>query len=485
MKTWYPAASVDAALALHDLHVAILCENRVAIGEECARVRSRTDAGPSMTILGAATCADKLGDPLPPKPSLDRSSVGALATTAATLRFYPLKTDDDGAQLLAAARALEDASAAEKSADGRALLTAVAAELHYARADADEARRLALVSVQASAREVDVRGTAWHRLSFTSTDNRTAALGPHMAWVPWEPFPYSNLPRVSGDRGARTEGSLRAATLGGAGYWVVFYGEQLVQSGDLGKAAAVAAIAGSASLSVRVMWGEGQIRGALDKAVTAITDVPPRPDTSTDATRLAHDATELSAILERPNSAFMESFVDRFILPDPSPLSNGVIPLFSALGACVRAPRPLATRCIGRLGDLFRAGHFGAAYLGAADVLAGAERYVAGDLPGAARAWRSSLSQATLAFTILRTPVADLFDKLGEPEVAGRVDAAGLEDDAPPSLALARAAVRAEARGDCAAARKFAQRLVTKWEAADEKPPSVDRMKKLMARCVK
>jgi hypothetical protein len=484
LRAWYGGASVEAVLALHDLHVAIIQENRVAVREECAKVRARSDAGPALTLFTAALCADPLGEPLPPKPSLDTSSPGALATSASTLRFYPTKTDDDRALLLGVARTVEDASRKEQSAEGRSLLAAVAAEVQYVLPDADEARRLALVSVQASAKEVDVRGTAWHRLSFTWTDQRIAALGPHMAWLPWEPFAYSNLPRARRDKAGMREGSHQAAILAGRGYWLVSYGEELVESGDLGKAAAVAAIAESASLSVLVMRAEGRLRGALDAAVAAIPRVPTRLDASTDATRVALQEVELSSILERPVD-HMQEFFDRFIAPDPSPLSNGVIPFLSALGACVMTPKPLGPLCVARLGELFRSGHFGAAVLGTADVLIGAERYVAGDFPGAAKAWRSALTRTTVAYSTMRTPIAELFDRLGEPEIAERVDAPALDEAALPSLALARAALRAEKRRDCAAARGFGERLVGKWEDADEKPPVVDRMRKLVARCVK
>jgi len=482
LRTWYGGASVDAALALHDLHVAILDENPQAVREECASVRSRGDAGPALTLFGAALCADRLGEPLPPRPALDATSPGALASSAATLRLYPVRTDEDHAQLVAAARALEEAGAKESGADARSLLAAVAAEVHYALADGDEARRLSLVSVQASPKEVDVRGTAWHRLSFTSTDNRVAVLGPHMAWLPWEPFPHHNMGKTRGDRAAVREGAQRAAALAGQGYWVVSYGEELIETGDLGRAAAVAAIAGSTSLTVRVMRAEGRLRGALDTAAAAIEHVPARTDTSTDAARLALQATELSAILEQPPT-YMQGYFERFIAPEPSPLSKGVIPFFSSLTACVTTPNPTGARCVTRLGELFRAGHFGAAFIGAADVMVGAERYVAGDWAGAARSWRTAVTRSALGASMMRSPLAELFDRVGEPEAGDRVDAPALEEGAAPSLALARAATRAQKRGDCVTARRLAQRLVDRWEATDETPPVVSRMKKLLARC--
>ena len=484
LRDWHGGASVDAALALHDLHVAILDENPEAAREECASVRQRVDAGPAMARLGAALCADRLGEPMPPKPPLDTSSPGALATSAATLRLYTAKTDEDRAQLLAAARALEEAAAKEPVADARALLAAVAAEVHYARAQGDEARRLSLISVQASPKEVDVRGTAWHRLAFTSIDNRIAVLAPHMAWVAWEPFPHSNMGHARGDLASIREGAHRAAVLAGQGYWVVAYGEALIETGDVNRAAAVAAIAGSASLTVQVMRAEGRLRAALDAAVEAITRVPARPDASTDAVRLAVQAAELSSILERP-PAYVQDFFDWFIAPEPSPLSNGVIPFFSALSVCLMTPKPLGARCVARLGELFRAGHFGAAYIGASDALAGAERYMASDWAGAAMAWRATITRTSFGAAIVRTPMADLFDRVGEPDVADRVDAGALGDAALPSLALARAAARAEKRGDCATARRHAQRLVDTWGTSDERPPAVERMKKLLLRCAR
>lgn len=73
----------------------------------------------------------------------------------------------------------------------------------------------------------------------------------------------------------------------------------------------------------------------------------------------------------------------------------------------------------------------------------------------------------------------------GRAVVLDFVDASALQDSALPSLALERAAVRAAKRGDCQTARRLAERLVDGRQLADEKPPSVDRMKRLASRCAR
>ncbi len=136
-----------------------------------------------------------------------------------------------------------------------------------------------------------------------------------------------------------------------------------------------------------------------------------------------------------------------------------------------------------RIAALFHGGHFGAAFIGAADAVAGAERYAAGDLAGATKAWRPMLSSTSLTLQLMRDTVGQAYDRVGDPALADRADAPSLEANAPMSLAFVRAAVRASVRNDCATARRYAQCVIDKWEAADEKPPAVDRMKKLIERC--
>jgi hypothetical protein len=480
LRTWLAGASIEAALALHDLHVAVLDENVEAIRSACDDVRARSDLG-GMQAFATALCAERLGEPLPPRPAPDRSSLQAIATSASTLRLYEPKSDADRAQLLAMAGELEAGLDAEPRLEARALRAAVAAEIHHALGDADAAQRWALASILASPKQVDVRGTAWHRLSFTSKDDRLGVLSAHVGWLPWEPFAHSNAARVAGDPASFREGSHRAAALAMRGWWIVSYGDSLLAAGDVVAASAIAAEAHSPSLSVRVMRADGRLRGALDAAVDELARLPARPDTSLEGARLAAQASELSAILERP-PLHMQDFVARFLAPEPPVFSKGAVPFFASLSACMQTPNPLGTRCVARVGEMFRAGHFGAGYVGTAEAMKGAELYVAGDYAGAARAWRALFARSSVGTDNVRGAVADAFDRAGDPDFADRVDGPALES-ATPSLALARAARRAVARGDCAAARRLAQRLIDKWELADEKPPAVDRTRNLVARC--
>jgi hypothetical protein len=84
---------------------------------------------------------------------------------------------------------------------------------------------------------------------------------------------------------------------------------------------------------------------------------------------------------------------------------------------------------------------------------------------------------------LMRDSIAGAYDRVGDPAFAARVDAPALEEGARMSLAVVRAAQRAEKAGDCAGAVRYATRVIDKWEPADEKPPCVDRMKKLVLRC--
>jgi hypothetical protein len=381
------------------------------------------------------------------------------------------------------ARALEDGIDSEPSREARALRSAVAAEVRYALGDSEGAQRSALAAIQASPRQFDVRGTAWHRASFTSKDDRLGILAPHLAWLPWEPFALSNAGRVRGDPGSNREGAHRAAALATRGYWIVAYGETLVASGDVVAASAVAAEAHSPSLTVRVMRADGRLRGALQTVGSELAALPARPDTTYEAAKLASLGVGLADVLERPPE-HMPAFVERFLLPDPPVFSHGAVPLFDALSACLRSPAPASTRCIARLSQLFHAGHFGGGYVGAAAALAGAERYVAGDVAGAVRSWRSLVGLSLVGVENMRDALATGFDRAGELALADRVDAPAL-DGPTIGLALARAAQRAEKRGDCATARRLAQRLVDGWELADERPPVVDRMRKLVTRCAR
>lgn len=109
-------------------------------------------------------------------------------------------------------------------------------------------------------------------------------------------------------------------------------------------------------------------------------------------------------------------------------------------------------------------------------LLNGAERYAAGDLRGAADAWRPLVAQRSLP---VRTEV---FAALGEDALLERLESSRLRQDgfASAQLAHARAAQRAAAAGDAARARELAERVRDAWGAADVPVSAVARMRSLL-----
>ncbi|HEY2515809.1 MAG TPA: hypothetical protein VGI39_33295, partial [Polyangiaceae bacterium] len=146
---------------------------------------------------------------------------------------------------------------------------------------------------------------------------------------------------------------------------------------------------------------------------------------------------------------------------------------------CMRAKGNLASRCLERVERL---GHGGLNwwYEGGTALLAGAKRYAAGDVRGAAASWRPLVASPNLA--IARILPTEVFERASEPGLAARLDArkmefafiAGVSDAAP------REAKRAFASGDSARARRLASLVVQSWEVADLQVPAVAQMRALL-----
>jgi hypothetical protein len=475
---WLGGASTVAALALHDLHVAVLAENEVVVRADCGGLRKRTDLG-GMKGFVETLCAERLGEQLPPKPEIDRSTPGAILTSAATLRLYEIRTDADRAVLTGLAKELEDL-AMKQTGDARSLLSAAAAEVYYALADRDQSERLALLSIGASPKIVDVRGNAWHRLSFTS-ETGFSNLASHCAWLPWEPFGQGGATSSVADE----ERASRAAALAMRGYWYTAYGELLIAKGKPSNASIVAAVGDSAYLTVEVLRAQNQLGKAFGLGMSKLAEAPTdHRDVGSPTASLARATTELAVILEKPLD-FTDAFVARFIDPDPPLVSKGALGFFGAMAVCLQAPQSVQTRCVKRVDALFHAGHWGAALPGATQVLGGALRFIEGDMPSAAKIWRPLAAHHIVINDSLNEPLVKAFEAGAEPDLADRIDTIeAAPENKRLSLAAARCAVRAEKKGNCAKAREYAQRIVDAWDAADERPPVVDRMKKLLSRCV-
>jgi serine/threonine protein kinase len=478
-----PNVSIDAALAVHDMTVSDLIEDKDGVRASCDGLAKRTDLG-AIDSLVRTICARANGTPLPPEPpppAGDASPI-ALATQASVLRFYGAGTEEKRAMHRAHASRLEDAAVKETDADIRAVLAAAAAEIHYhALSDPAKANALSRSSIQASPKEVDVRGTAWHRIAFSSVDTSMPVLAGEAAWTPWHPFAKSNMLRDATGDTYRS-----AAILSRRGYWALAYGEQLLRMGKLETARGVAVQTNSNYLLFLVTAGDGKPGEALAKIAAYVDRTQPTSQNALEAIQVVTLGVDIAEVLGKP-MGFADTYLQRFVDPDKPGISKGVVPFFSLAGICVRLPNKSGRDCSRRLRSLFAGGHFGAAFPSSSETVDGVEKYVAGDVAGAAKAWRSIARSGTTA-DAWGYPFVDAFEKNGDVDIATRMDAKAVEQNIKTpnaDLAWVREATRAEKRGDFARAKSLAQAYLDRWETADERSKAWPDMKKLLSRVAK
>jgi len=180
-----------------------------------------------------------------------------------------------------------------------------------------------------------------------------------------------------------------------------------------------------------------------------------------------------------------DAFARRFVLSDPPliarDLSDSRYVPDAFARVCANASRDVAKACFARLRELHE--HLDMESPSGADEgdMKGLERFGAGDLRGAADAWRPLVSG-----DVDRRVYAVAFDAAGQGDLAERVDARliAAQDGnyGGASLSHVRSARRAMARGDRARAKQLAQQVVDAWGAADLPVPAVAEMKALLAR---
>ena len=147
-----------------------------------------------------------------------------------------------------------------------------------------------------------------------------------------------------------------------------------------------------------------------------------------------------------------------------------------SIALCMRASRPLATRCLARLRELRESGRTGRVD-GAERLLAGAEAVVREDWSAAADQWRP---------LVRRSPQwldPSVFERAGETVLLERLErderhAQPLAGATPLDVSSAR---RAAAAGDVARASELARRVIDAWSAADTPIPAVGEMRALLA----
>jgi serine/threonine-protein kinase len=195
----------------------------------------------------------------------------------------------------------------------------------------------------------------------------------------------------------------------------------------------------------------------------------------------AWHAFELAALLGRDDEV-ADLLVKRFLDPDRVPLDGNVasVPM-RMIAICARASA--STRCLERFRSLRR--QFPAMTPETNDFLTGAERYVKRDYSGAARAWRPLLGGRMVLASTLPGAMVDALDRTDATELAEQVDQevmkrAGEFNGA--TLGHARAARRAFARGDRERARRLAEQVIKAWSLADDEPPALAAMRRLLTK---
>ncbi len=482
-KEWLRVDTREAALDLRDLASALIIEDDVLTAAACARVAKRTDVRPDMLYLARALCQERIArvvlDEVPPP--IDESSPGALATTVAAHRAR-----GGIEEVRKRVALLERAIAQTSNNEERVILSAAAAEVLYAAGDNMRSRELSRLAVRSSPKLVDLRGTPWHRLTLSGNFDSHGTRA-HAAWVPWEPVAMQNIGVGAASSPYLTRLRLvgRAALLARRGFFMSSYCEQLTRAGRTVEAEGIADQLDNDLLRIRVLIGQGRYKAAVERGTAKLAALPTTDANAGMAFRLASAVAEAAHYIGKP-APFVDDIVTRFVDAEPPHVKIGVVPFVALVHACASAPAATGKRCIHRVRQLFARGDLGGLVSAAGPMLEGAERWVAGDVEGAAKIWRPLVREATtLEVESLRHIIVEAFDRSGMMDLGARLDADMLSlADMPGAMdpAFPRGAIRAEKRGDFAVARKLANAALAKWQTADDDVPQAAEMKALLKR---
>jgi hypothetical protein len=462
---WLRVGSIDSALDYIDVTAAVLEEDNVETASACDRFAARTDVKPDMAYFVRAVCVERLKRAAidQPPPPIDETSPGGLVTSISAYRARggPMETKQRVEKLGAALERV-------KKPEERAIVAGAMAELSYLAGDHSHAQSYGRMAVQGSPKLVDLRGTPWHRLTFSSEFDRSIST-PHAAWLPWEAVAMQNSPhRV--DFAARLPFYARAYQLARRGYFASAYGESLARAGNVEQARGIAEQIDSDILRVRVFVAQTHYRRAIEYGLEVLRKLPNDNANAGTAYRILSAMSEASRYLgQKPT--FTEEIVDRYLFVDPPRLKIGVVPFTSLTYVCADAPAAYAKKCVKRLREGYANGEAGAVVGAAPALLEGAQKWVEGDAKGAANAWRPLLREAgAFLDDSFRLIMVAAFDLAGMPDLGDLVDGDYIGLSEFPNamdFSFVRGAMRAEKKGDVAHARKLAEHCLSATRFSD------------------
>jgi eukaryotic-like serine/threonine-protein kinase len=487
VAAWARTSDIGAALAVTDLAFAI-AHNAGGLPDECQRFESLSAAAGELGAEGSWLCKYTLGQPRSPVKLDDADdSEAGIVTRIRIDHTLNSKREPDALERL---RALKS----PRTPRGRALL-AVTESCLLGPDEAQEARELAIVAVRHEPKNPEGGWCSpWEQL--VALQRGTVGAGgvvrAMQAWLPWNSYAWLEPGFRAGEREPATLPMLRRAHLLSPldGQITGTLAAALLVAGDRGGVRNIAAALRASGLQVhrveselllvRIETSEAQFGSALDKALEH--SVLKADDTGWARARrfeIGLQALEIAVLLGRARKV-ADRLVGQFLDPEPTVLDGNLTSVQIGVPAiCTHASRPAA--CFARFhGLLDRLS--GAATRDTKGFLRGAERYVARDFDGAAKAWRPLLAGGVeLA---LADAMVDAFEQTGELELAEQVEREVVKHAAElngATLGHVHAARRALAGGDRKQARQLAELVVNAWARADEVPPAVAEMRRLLA----
>ena len=484
---WARTASVDDALGVLDLRFGVT-HNAGNLPAECQQFAAMSARVPELGPEGRWLCAMTLGRP---DPGLVLNTADASETAVATrMRIHHMHRPGEPQPKLDL-----PALFAREAPWGKSFVAAIQSCLLGA-PDPRAALAWAHLAVQNAPSSAEgATCNPWEQLVSLERDTSGAAgaIRAMQAWQPWNSYAWLGPGFRAGADPAALRLARRARVLSPFdAYLAGTVATSLLAAGLREEASTVAAeLRGgglwlhrveSELILVRIEISQARFGQALEHAQRQ--GEPSSADLGwvrTQRFEIAWCALELAVLLGRGRE-LADWMVERFVDQDPPRLEPNfpAAPMrFAAICALASAPE----RCFARMhAGLPRLP--GAVTAETAAFARGAECYAQRDYAGAAQAWRPLLGDTTAPSAPLPDAMVEAFERTGADNLAEQVDRAVMVRAGEfhgATLGHARSAARASARGDRDTARRLAEQVQRAWSVADEPPPALAEMRRLLA----